>query len=345
MEKLFRPEFWPAWMFYSPLVPYLIYLAVRYKGFGTICSANPGIFLGGLVGESKEEILKNIQSESILSFFKIIRIKPTTDWESLKETFQKSGFKYPYILKPDAGQRGYGVKLIRQEHDASEYLKKSNVNLILQEYHPGPEEAGIFYYRIPGKETGDILSITRKTFPVIEGDGIHTLQDLVLAHPRYKFQWNVFQERHTKDWHRILPKGKRKRLAEAGNHCQGTLFTDGSDLITEDLKREIDSISKTFSGFYFGRYDIRYRSDELLKKGKEFGIVELNGITSESTNLYDPTFSLIRMYSILFKQWNLLFRIGFENQKRGIRKASLIEILKTVLAFYAGDRKIPNRSD
>lgn len=138
---------------------------------------------------------------------------------------------------------------------------------------------------------------------------------------------------------------RKKRLAEAGNHCQGVLFTDGSRLITEELTRKIDQISKTFPGFYFGRYDIRYRSDEELKMGKEFGIVELNGVTSESTNLYDPDFSLWEMYTILFKQWNLLFRIGSENRKRGVPKTSLREIIKTVIRFYGGNRRIDDRSD
>lgn len=49
----------------------------------------------------------------------------------------------------------------------------------------------------------------------------------------------------------ILSKGEIKRLAEAGKHCQGTLFTDGNYLITEELSKKIDNISKTFSGFFW----------------------------------------------------------------------------------------------
>ncbi|PKA03734.1 carboxylate--amine ligase, partial [Leptospira ellisii] len=117
------------------------------------------------------------------------------------------------------------------------------------------------------------------------------------------------------------------------------------DLITETLTAKIDEISRTFDGFYFGRYDIRYRSDESFKEGKNFGIVELNGITSESTNLYDPEFGIFRKYSVLFGQWNLLFRIGWENRKRGIEKTSLYEIAKTLLEYYSTDKKIDDRSD
>lgn len=342
-----RPEFWPAWLFYAPLVPYIVYLTIRYRGFGTICAANPGIPLGGLVGESKEQILKNLNSEHVLRFLKVSREEGNfeKEFEFLNlETF-KMRFKFPYILKPDAGQRGAGLKLVKNENEVSECLRSTNVDLIAQEYHAGPEEAGIFYYRMPGEDKGRIFSITKKTFPILEGNGKDELGELILKHPRFRYQWKVFYERHEKDWKTVLKSGEQRRLAEAGNHCQGTLFTDGESLITEALTEKIDEISKTFSGFYFGRYDVRYRSDESIKNGKEFGIVELNGITSESTNLYDPDFSLWKMYTILFKQWKLLFRIGSENRKRGVPKTSLFEIVKTLLRFYAGDRKVSHRSD
>ncbi|WP_232380576.1 carboxylate--amine ligase [Leptospira ainlahdjerensis] len=340
-----RPEFWPAWIFYIPLVPYLVYLTIRHRGFGTICAANPGIQLGGLVGESKNEILTNIQSKNILKFFKITRSDFETDLSNINRSLLENGFQYPYILKPDAGQRGSGVKLVKSEKDTIEYLRSTNVDFILQEYHPGPEEAGVFYYRFPNEKIGHILSITRKTFPIIEGNGSNTLEELILSHSRFRYQRKVFRERHKELWKQVIPKGKKMRLAEAGNHCQGTLFTDGKDLITDKLTAKIDEISRTFTGFYFGRYDIRYRSDEKLRKGEEFGIVELNGITSESTNLYDPKFSLFEMYSILFKQWNLLFQIGTQNRKLGVRKTNLYNIVKTVFQFYRGNRKVNHRSD
>ncbi|EMO29639.1 hypothetical protein LEP1GSC170_5906 [Leptospira interrogans serovar Bataviae str. HAI135] len=73
--------------------------------------------------------------------------------------------------------------------------------------------------------------------------------------------------------------------------------------------------------------------------------MELNGITSESTNLYDPSFSIWKMYKILFNQWNLLFQIGSENNHLGISKTSLVEIFKAIFYFYGGNRKVNVRSD
>jgi hypothetical protein len=45
-------------------------------------------------------------------------------------------------------------------------------------------------------------------------------------------------------------------------------------------------------GFYFGRFDVRFNSEDELRKGEGFRIVEANGVTSESTNLYDPDYSV-----------------------------------------------------
>src|SRR5207248_677385 len=50
--------------------------------------------------------------------------------------------------------------------------------------------------------------------------------------------------------------------------------------------------ARSFPGFYIGRYDIRYRSDEELRAGKGFQIIELNGAASEATNIYDASNSL-----------------------------------------------------
>ncbi len=53
----------------------------------------------------------------------------------------------------------------------------------------------------------------------------------------------------------------------------------------EDLDREIACAFED-GGLDFGRFDLRYASDEDLKAGRGFKIIELNGTMSESTNLY-----------------------------------------------------------
>jgi hypothetical protein len=57
-------------------------------------------------------------------------------------------------------------------------------------------------------------------------------------------------------------------------------------------------------------------------------VIELNGVTSESTNIYDPTWSLARAYRTLFRQWSLLFQIGHANRARGIPASSALQLLR-----------------
>ena len=61
-------------------------------------------------------------------------------------------------------------------------------------------------------------------------------------------------------------------------------------------------------------------------------IIELNGVTSESTDIYDPKNSLWAAYRVLFRQWRLAFEIGAANRRRGVRPAGvagLIRLLST----------------
>ena len=112
------------------------------------------------------------------------------------------------------------------------------------------------------------------------------------------------------------------RLVEAGNHCQGCVFEDGSDLNSDQLLRAIDEISLKLPGFFIGRFDIRYETDAGLQAGTGFKIIELNGAASEATNIYDEHNSLWRAYVTLYRQWQLVYAIGAANRKLGASPVS-----------------------
>src|SRR5439155_11142943 len=59
-----RWEFWPTWLFYIPVGVYYLWLAIRYRGFNVPTAANPGIKTGGVIGESKLEILDELRCTS-----------------------------------------------------------------------------------------------------------------------------------------------------------------------------------------------------------------------------------------------------------------------------------------
>jgi membrane protein DedA with SNARE-associated domain len=341
VARLWRWEFWPSWLFYLPVLPWLAYLSVRYRGVLTWTAANPGIPQGGVVGESKHAILVELPQSSVVPTTLVPPGESGDRLAQVRQAIEGRGWSFPLILKPDAAQRGAGVKRVRDLVDVEKYLRGQPAAVLVQTYHPGPFEAGIFYYRLPGEENGHIFSITDKVFPVLVGDGRSTLEELIWRHPRYRMQARTFLARHDAERGRVLAARERIALALAGNHCQGTMFRDGAHLVTPELERAVDAIARQFPGFYAGRFDVRYTDAEAFKAGRELAIVELNGATSESTNLYDPSWPLLAAYGTLFRQWALLYRIGDANRQRGHAPTGILELLQLVFGYYRGLRVDP----
>jgi membrane protein DedA with SNARE-associated domain len=332
-----RWEFWPMWVFYGPVVAWVAVLSLRHRSLATMTAANPGMRDGGTVGESKSEILAKLPDEWTIPYAVIEGAPESSRIDALERIRVDRGWSYPLILKPDVGQRGVGVKLVRGIDDVRAYFAQADGVVILQPYHPGPFEAGVFYYRFPGWQRGKILSITDKHFPVVVGDGRSTLEDLIWQHPRYRLQGETFVARHRAALRDVPAAGERVQLAIAGNHAQGTLFRDGTHLLTPALEQRIDEIAKTFDGFFVGRFDIRYSDVEQFKAGRDLAIVELNGATSESTNIYDPGLSLFGAYRTLFTQWSIVFAVGAENRRRGAGVTSLKRLIGLVRAHFRMD--------
>jgi membrane protein DedA with SNARE-associated domain len=330
-----RWEFWPMWLFYAPVGAWVAWLAVRHGGLSTITAANPGMADGGTVGESKAAILAALPADSTIPHAVIAKGEFEPRLHEALEAIETNGWAFPLILKPDVGQRGVGVRLIADVDGLRRYLSQTSARLVLQPYHPGPFEAGIFYYRFPGAVSGRILSITDKEFPEVVGDGVSTLAHLVWAHPRYRMQASLFLERHRQRRQEVIEAGGRVRLGVAGNHAQGTLFRDGSHLMTAALESRIDEIARSYSGFFVGRFDVRYGDVEEFKAGRDLAIVELNGATAESTNIYDPRATLWNAYRTLFRQWSIVFAIGAENRVRGVQPTSSSRLFRLVAAHLA----------
>ncbi|MEM9414287.1 MAG: alpha/beta fold hydrolase [Planctomycetota bacterium] len=381
IQKLSHHEFWPSALFYLPLVPYLVYLALRYRSTTVWTLADPCMPDGGVVGESKSDLLSKISHPAVLPHVLIPEDEDTQARIAKAQAIMASdadehrAFTYPVILKPDAAQRGAGVAKIENEAEFAEYFEQNPGPAQLQRYHPGPYEAGIFYVRMPSPpeqdparkdaealsneeasdlgalaplreaNTGVIFSVTDKTFPEITGDGTSTLEQLIWQHKRYRCQHDTFHARFADDLQRVLGKGEPLRLAEAGNHAQGTKFTDGQHLITPQLTAAIDTLCRQIpEGYYFGRIDVRYTDADSFKRGEDLAVIELNGVTSESTNIYDPGWSIFRAQRTLRRQWKLCFQIGHANRKLGLKPKPLWRLLRDVLRYYR-EREIAPVSD
>ena len=196
--------------------------------------------------------------------------------------------------------------------------------------------------RYPGDERGRIFSVTEKRMPILFGDGKRTLEELILADDRAVCMSDFYLRKNAERIQEVPAAGERVQLVEIGTHCRGAIFLDGGDTITPALEEVIDRIAKTFDGFFFGRFDIRVPSRQDFMAGRNMKIVELNGVTSEATHIYDPKLSLFDAYRVLFQQWRIAFEIGDLNRRRGTRPASVSDLLRP-LASIAGWRRATRR--
>jgi hypothetical protein len=242
------------------------------------------------------------------------------------------------VLKPNEGQRGTGVVVARTREALVAALSSTPVDTIVQEYVTGLE-FGVFYCRQPSQPRGRILSITEKRLPSVTGDGQSTIEALVLRDTETigMARFHLAQQANRRD--EIPGPGQVVSLGDCGSHCRGARFYDGRGLVTPALEDAIEAVASRFEGFYFGRFDLRVPSIEALRRGEDIKILELNGVTSEVTHIYDPAVGLIEAYRALFEQWRIAFAIGAENAARGARVSSIGELAGLVRG-YASSRRL-----
>lgn len=317
-----RWEFWPLWQFNLPIFCYVLYLGLfRYRSPLLFTIVNPGIPHSGFIGESKSQILSGLDGAGrAVAKWKLIEPNPDVEarWREVEAFCREQGTEFPVVLKPDEGQRGLGVAVVRKPEQGKDFLQRQPCRVIAQEYVPG-REYGVFYARRPDEETGRIISLTIKEMTAVVGDGEHDLEYLILNDDRAVCLAPVFLHRHHHQLARVPVKGERVPLIEIGTHARGALFLDGNHLVTPELTAEIDRISKCFEGFHFGRYDIRVPSEEDLQAGRNLKVIELNGVTAESTHMYDPRHKAGYAYRTMFAQWRLVFEIADALRQQGHR--------------------------
>jgi len=328
-QRLIHWEFWSPLVFYIPVFLYVLWLALRHRSLTVFTAANPGIPQGGFVGESKSEILNRLKSPEI-RIPKYELIEPDEDGPSAVSLFmQNAGLSFPAVLKPDVGERGARVEIVRSRADVQKYFSSPHRRTLIQEFISGVEY-GVFYYRYPDCPEGHIFSVTDKRMICVTGNGSDTLEDLILDDNRANCMAPLHMRVHRHALDTIPSDGEQVQLVDVGTHSRGTLFLDGSAYVTDALSSAFDRITSHFDGFYFGRFDILTEDLESFKAGHGFTVLELNGVTSEATSIYDPSNSIWHAYRVLFRQWKIAFEIGSMNRKMGHPAASLRELFRLI---------------
>jgi hypothetical protein len=332
IARLRRWEFWPVWAFYPPIIAYILWLGLRHRSPLAFTAANPGLEGGGFVGERKADCLLPLQANApeLVAPLQLLRADLSLG-ERLTQAqhFVAHEGGYPVVLKPNIGQRGRGVAIVRDAAALGEYLSGAPGDVIIQRYIEGAE-FGVFVYRDPSTQAPRIYSVTHKCFPRVVGDGTRPLHRLIRDDARARLISPLLWRRFGDAIERVPAAGEDVSLVEIGAHCRGSLFLDASELASEALHRRVAQLFEALPGFHFGRLDLRCPSAEALVRGEGIRILEVNGVGAEAAHIYHPDTPLWRGYASMLRQWQLAFAVGVRNMRMGARPLTIREFFQRV---------------
>lgn len=310
IKKIFTYSGFPFWFFHVPIFPYYLYLSVKRSSLAFFTNTNPSIFTGGFVNDAKTEYIKTIHPDLIPKY---IYIEKKLSLEVMKEKINTENMSFPFILKPNRGERGKGVVKINTIEELEAQLNICPDDFLLQEYINYPLEYGVLYYKFPNGSKDGITSICYKELPYIVGDGINTIQTLIET--KYKTDALHFTKKNNTA--AILEKNQTLQLDYVAHRNRKCVFKNYNHIYCPEILNTFREISSQIDGFYFGRYDIKANSLQDLIEGKNIKILEINGVGSQPIHIFDPNYSFLRTYYDLIKHWKLIATISKQNQKRG----------------------------
>ncbi len=170
-------------------------------------------------------------------------------------------FSYPYILKPYSYDSfSIGVKKINNDTERDFYLKTFHPEYtMIEEYTDYSNEIGITY---------------------------------ILHNNKYQYVSCVKRTNHLKS---IIHYGKEYINNIWNGNPSGT---KREDLLTKKLIQQLNRIGFSIPGNHIGRYDIKFKTEKLLKQGKDFIVLEVNG--GIGLDLDITTVNIYSLYDRLF---------------------------------------------
>ena len=321
----------PKWLICVPLAVQWCWLGLRYRSLTLPSAANPCITSGGLVGEGKLEYFEQMgpTGRAATAPYAVVRDIATLSEYDLVTILDAADVAFPVVAKPNLGLCGYGVRKLHDVTALREYgaLFPAAQSLVLQQYLPQEQEAGIFYARDPRSGAGRLIGLALRYYPRVKGDGRSTLGELIRTDPRTRRMLGSTAHACPHDLDSVPAAGQTVRLATIGSTRVGGLYRDGTILITEALTAAIDKVAGEMPEFHFGRFDVRFDSARDLQAGHGFSIMEVNGAGSEAIHAWDPSIGLVAGLRMIFAKQRLLFEIGAANRKRGIRPIGLRKLI------------------
>jgi len=322
---------WEYWNTYVFELPAYLRLAARLIQKGVtpvqLLKVNWALDHGGFAFASKYSIQSLFSEKHFPPTILFDSGTPRAEIVAQVATLQaKLSLPFPLILKPDNGRVGRGVVRVRNQEELLRVLDVVEGKYLVQEFCDLPFEAGVFFYRLRGESK--IFSITIKEFAYVQGDGKSSIGELIQADVRLRrFDRSLSKQL---DFNEVPPRGSKIPVSYVGNHAQGAVFRTGSASSLEAVLSRTAEILCDHPGFNYGRLDVRAATEQRFWAG-DFVALEVNGVDSLATNIFDPSWSILDAYRQLFRQYDLLVDIAAEQRKQPMLRSSLWSILQRTI--------------
>ena len=326
-------EYLPIYIINIPVFLFWLYFAIKSRALFFFSTANPKHETGGFFGDSKAELMNGLpESTTPIT----LRFSGMTSFNQVMKKVEEKALKYPVVGKPDVGERGHLVEKLSDDMQLRDYCASiGDRPFLIQEYIDFPLELGILHYRFPGEKKGHISSVCEKQPLTVEGDGRSTLEQLILKKERSRLQYFALKEKWNDKFQEVIAAGRTIVLEEIGNHSRGSTFLNRNDWIDLELTEIFDRINGHLEDVHFVRYDLRCESIELLRQGKAFKILEVNGASGEPAHVYHPGLSVGFFYGEMWRHWRILYEISKAvHKKNGIPYLSAIKGMKKLTHYF-----------
>lgn len=187
------------------------------------------------------------------------------------------------------------------------------------------------FCRMPGETRGTIIDVAQRVIPYVEGDGQHTVAELIEQRSEWRPVQTRLKARCAPELLTCVPSaGELVALVVAATSSTGALFIDSRQLATPALAERLSEVAAPVPGFHLGKFDIKVATIENLQQGRGLKIIEVNGSTSELTYIFDRRIGYVHALFAIAKHLDLMFSIARQN-----RTAPCPSITSVVRAYFA----------
>ncbi len=192
-------------------------------------------------------------------------------------------------------------------------------------------EFGLVFARRPGEAEGRVVSVIRRVDGWVTGDGVSTLERLILAHPDGVAAAPELMRQFATRLYDVPLAGQRIRLAGPGRPGQGTRFQDAGGLRTPALVEAVRRFVASRPGLDLARLVVRCDSEREVREGR-FEVASVQGLSGLLTRTWLPEGNWAAALGRLASHWRLAYEIGAGHRDQGIRVVPIRVLLGRLLA-------------